>query len=47
MEERRNEQRIRDQLARVVMLPLQTCKRPRMTAKVRREGLLATGDATV
>ena len=34
LEERRNEQCIRDQLARVVMLPLQTCKRPRMTAKV-------------
>ena len=46
-EERRNEQRIRDQLARVVMLPLQTCKRPRMTATVRLEGLPASGQAMV
>ena len=43
MEERHNEQRIRTQLARVVMLPLQTCKRPRTAAKVRLNGLLATG----
>ena len=46
-EERRNEQRIRDQLARVVMLPLQTCKRPRMTPKVRLKDLPASGQAMV